>query len=86
LYALAVPFSFPMTYIRNIPEATAELLAISMLQHSPDEQYRQFVFNSEVGAGDDEVIVVTYERRIKTPTLQVFVAKPGMLASVANNV
>lgn len=40
-----------------------------MVQHAPDEQHREFIFNSDVGAREEEVIVITYERKLKTPTL-----------------
>lgn len=71
-----------MTYILNIPGLSAELLAIGMVQHAPDERHRQFVFEGEqVGVEFDEVVVVTYERKRKPPTLERFIVAE---ASVEN--
>jgi hypothetical protein len=53
-------------YLHNLPHHAARVLALSELIYSPDEDKTQYIFDGgDIGAGDDEVIVVTYERRKK---------------------
>jgi hypothetical protein len=75
LYTLAVPFSFSMSpYILDLLTSIARILALAAIQHAPDQFHREFVFDGrEVGALDDEVIVITYERKIKPKTLPRFI-------------
>lgn len=73
-------------YINNLPHLSAEVFAVCMLQHAPDETHRQFVFVRGVGARDDEDIVITYERRKKKPTLEFVVASVGASTSVTESV
>ena len=61
-------------YILDLISSIARTLALAVLQHAPDEYHKQFIFNGpEVGARADEVIVITYERKIKPTTLPRFV-------------
>lgn len=59
-----------MAYLLNLPHLAAHLLAISQVQHAPDEQRQEFVFDGpEVGAQENEDVIVTVERRRKASTL-----------------
>jgi hypothetical protein len=64
-----------MTYLPNIPRRVAHLLAMLQVRDYPDDKHEQFVFlSTELDINDDEVVIVTYERRQKPHTLPVFQA------------
>lgn len=53
-------------YLPNIPRRVAHLLAMLEVRDYPADLHDQFIFHaSELDIGDDEEVVVTYERRRK---------------------
>ena len=62
-----------MTYYHNLPFSAARTLALSELMYNPEENATEYTFEGrDVGAGDDEEIVVMYVRRKKRPTHPLF--------------